>query len=128
MEIALKLQETTYIGAKGFSGADFVHGPLAMVEPGMPAFVIAPPGRGSASMTNLMDRLAAEKADTLVVSSEPIFGEGTHKYIPVPLEVPEVLSPIPYIIVGQLFAYHLATAKGNNPDAPRGLTKVTSTI
>jgi glutamine---fructose-6-phosphate transaminase (isomerizing) len=49
-------------------------------------------------------------------------------FIQMPGDVPETLSPIAYVVAGQLFAYHLAVGKGHNPDAPRGLTKVTSTL
>lgn len=128
LEIALKLQETSYVGAKAFSGADFLHGPFAVVEPGFPVMVIAPPGRGTQSMEGLMDRLVSSGAELIIISSEDKYLSCAKTPIRIPIEADELISPIPYIVAGQLFAYHLAITKGQNPDKPRSLTKVTSTL
>jgi glucosamine--fructose-6-phosphate aminotransferase (isomerizing) len=103
-ELALKLMETCYVVAERFSSADFLHGPLAMVERHFPVILFAPPGVMLAGVKDLIRRLQELHADTLAI------------------------TPIPYIIPGQLFAALLAEAKGLDPDAPRSLSKVTRTL
>jgi glucosamine--fructose-6-phosphate aminotransferase (isomerizing) len=127
LEAALKMTETSYIVAKPYSGADFLHGPIAVVEPGFPCFLYAPPGRAHPSMLDLAGKINARGGEMVVVSSdEQILGMSV-KPIRVPVETDELLSPLIYILPGQLFAYHLARVRGEDPDRPRGLTKVTST-
>jgi glucosamine--fructose-6-phosphate aminotransferase (isomerizing) len=77
MEVALKIKETSYVVADPYSGADFQHGPIAIVEPGLAG---------------------------------------------------EAVSPLVYTVAGQLFAHALCTARGLDPDHPRGLKKVTLTL
>ena len=59
LEFALKMKETSYVVAEGFSPADFLHGPIAMVEPGFPAFLFAPSGATWPSMEEMLKRLRA---------------------------------------------------------------------
>lgn len=125
-ELALKLMEVCYVVTERFSPADFLHGPIALIESNFPVFVFAPPGPTLEGQRAILRKLAALKADTLVLSSEP-FGKLATRQIRMP-PVEDLYSPIPYIIPGQIFAALLARAKGINPDAPRQLTKVTKTI
>src|SRR5262249_4320183 len=69
-ELAVKLMEPCYVVAERFSSADFLHGPLAMVERHFPIMMFAPPGLVLASATELMNRLVELKADTLVITSD----------------------------------------------------------
>lgn len=137
-EWALKLMETCYIIAERFSQADLLHGPIAMVEHSFPAFVLAPPGPTWAVMEPMLGRLAELGAETLVLTDRsnktapkqavriPSLLEFRSKKRP---EMPgDLYTPIPYIVPAQLFAAHLAAVKGLNPDAPRGLNKVTRTL
>ena len=127
-EMALKLMETCYVVAERFSSADFLHGPLAVVERHFPIFVFAPPGATEPSVKELLSRLKELRADTLVfTSNEEIAGLCTRS-VRLPSEIQEELSVIPYIIPAQLFAALLADAKGLDPDAPRSLAKVTRTL
>ena len=125
-ELALKLMETCYVVAERFSSADFLHGPIAMIERGFPVVVLAPPGRTFADMKKLVARLRSLHAETLVISSAPV--PAATRAIRVPGAVPELYSPIPYIVPGQLFAALLAEAKGFDPDKPRSLQMVTRTV
>lgn len=136
-EFALKMMETSYIVAERFSSADFLHGPIAMVEPSFPVFLFAPGGVTWPSIREMLDRLAALKAETMVITdqgnAEAAAGAGRSVVIPGLLSsasaVPrDLYTPIPYIIPAQLFAACLAAEKGLDPDRPRTLSKVTRTL
>lgn len=125
LEWALKLKELAYILADPYSAADFQHGPIALVGPGYPVLAIATAGPALPSMAELLGRLRDAGARLLLLSDTAAvraLGDG----VPVP-SVPEWLSPLVAIIPAQLFAYHLARARGLDPEAPRNLTKVTLT-
>ncbi|MDQ2920673.1 MAG: SIS domain-containing protein [Acidobacteriota bacterium] len=127
-ELALKLMETCYVVAERFSSADFLHGPVAMVERHFPVILFAPPGVMLPGVKNLIQRLRELRADTLVITSDiEAAGDGSRSIV-MPKEIDEFVAPIPYIIPGQLFAALLAEAKGLDPDQPRSLSKVTRTL
>ncbi len=127
-EIALKLKELTYVTAEPFSSADFMHGPIALVQDGFPVVVVAPRGVVYDDLQTVTRQLKARGADTLVISD----GEEMLSLADVPLalfhDLPEWLSPLAAVVPGQLLAFHLTSAKGYDPDHPRGLTKVTKTL
>jgi glutamine---fructose-6-phosphate transaminase (isomerizing) len=127
-EFAIKLMETCYVVAERFSGADFLHGPIAMVDRGFPVFLFAPPGPTLKGMKELLDKLSEIGAETVVISSEASALKAGSRALKIPQRISEILSPIPYIIPAQLFAAHLAEAKGLSPDRPRMLSKVTKTV
>jgi len=127
-EFAIKLMETCYVVAERFSGADFLHGPIAMVDPGFPVFLFAPPGPTLTGTKDLLTKLQKIGAETIVISSEAAAVNLASRAIKLPRRVHELLSPIPYIIPAQLFAALLAEAKGLTPDRPRSLSKVTKTV
>ncbi len=127
-ELALKLMETCYVVAERFSSADFLHGPVAMVERHFPVILFAPPGVMLAGVKALIGRLRELRADTLVLTSDLEAAADCSRSIIMPKEIDEFVAPIPYIIPGQLFAALLADAKGLNPDQPRSLSKVTRTV
>lgn len=125
-EIALKLKELTYTIAEPYSSADFLHGPLALIQQGFPALVVAPQGALSQEMIRFLGQLEEREAEILCISNDPDALAFGHRQLPLP-ELPEWLSPIAAIIPGQLLAMHLAYAKNYDPDHPRGLRKVTET-
>ena len=127
-ELALKLMETCYVVAERFSSADFLHGPLAMVERHFPVILFAPPGVMLPGVKHLIGRLQELHADTLVITADLEAAAACSRAIIMPREIDEFLAPIPYMIPGQLFAALLAEAKGLDPDAPRSLSKVTRTL
>ena len=129
-EFALKLMETCYVVAERFSSADFLHGPIALVEPNFPVFVFAPSGVTWPAVRDAIDKLKQLKAETVVITdrgNRPVAEAGA-RLIRLPERIGELYTPIPYIIPAQLFAAHLADQKGLNPDRPRTLTKVTRTL
>ena len=127
-ELALKLMETCYVVAERFSSADFLHGPLAMIERHFPVILFAPPGVMLASVKALIERLRELHADMLAITGDLEVAAACSRAIIMPKEIDEFLAPIPYIIPGQLFAALLAEARGLDPDSPRSLSKVTRTV
>ena len=127
-ELALKLMETCYVVAERFSSADFFHGPLAVVERRFPVVLFAPKGVTAQSSIDLLNRLRQLHADSFSITKEKKIAALSSRALLMPKEIDEFLSPIPFIIPGQLFAAYLAKAKGLNPDSPRSLTKVTKTF
>ncbi|MCA1630566.1 MAG: SIS domain-containing protein [Acidobacteria bacterium] len=127
-EMALKLMETCYVVAERFSSADFLHGPLAMVERHFPVFLFAQPGVTREATRALVSRLRELRADTLAITDDERVASSCTRALVMPAGLGELLAPIPYIIPAQLFAALLASAKGLDPDAPRSLSKVTRTL
>ncbi|MHB8089347.1 MAG: SIS domain-containing protein [Anaerolineaceae bacterium] len=127
-EWAIKLKELTYIGAEPYSSADFAHGPIAIVDQGFPVMAVAPKGMVFDSMLEMMQKLKNElKAEMVVISNDQRALDLAEVALPLPADLPEWLSPIPAIVAGQLFAYHLTVVKGYNPEQPRIIHKVTET-
>ena len=127
-ELALKLMETCYVVAERFSSADFFHGPLAIVERRFPMILFGPTGVTKQSNMDLLKRLQELKADSFSITNDDEIASLSSRYLQMPKDLEEVLSPIPFIVPAQLFAALLAEAKGINPDEPRSLSKVTKTL
>jgi glucosamine--fructose-6-phosphate aminotransferase (isomerizing) len=127
-ELALKLKELTYTIAEPYSSADFLHGPLALIEHGFPAIVIAPSGVMLPELQQFMQTLQQREAEIVAISDDPATLAMARIPLALPRAVPEWLSPITAIIPGQLFAMHLAHVRDYDPDHPRGLRKVTQTL
>jgi len=127
-EWALKLKELTYLIAEPYSSADFQHGPIAMVEGGFPVLAVAPNGKVFESMRDMLTRLRKERnAELVVISDDEDVLALAQSPIQLPPQIPEWLTPLVSIIPAQLFACHLTTVKGYDPERPRNLTKVTET-
>jgi glucosamine--fructose-6-phosphate aminotransferase (isomerizing) len=127
-ELALKLMETCYVVAQRFSAADFLHGPIAMVERDFSVVLFMPPGKTFRDTAQLVGRLKALGAETIAITSADAKAPPATRLIRLPGPIPEIYTPIPYIIPGQIFASLLAEVKGIDPDHPRGLHIVTKTI
>lgn len=126
-EAALKLMETTYIVAEAFSAADLRHGPIAMIGRDFPVMAIVPPGRARPGMRALAESITERGAELIVIAEDEDFTEKSAASFLVPESCPEELSPVLYALPAQLLAEDLAGLKGLDPDAPRGLRKVTRT-
>jgi glucosamine--fructose-6-phosphate aminotransferase (isomerizing) len=127
-EFALKLMETCYVVAERFSSADFLHGPIALIERDFPIFMLMPPGRTFTDLKKLTGRLRGLRAEIVAFASPSASIPAATRLIRVPVSVPEIYTPIPYIVPGQIFAALLAEVKGINPDKPRSLKIVTQTL
>ena len=126
-ELSLKMKELTYTIAEPYSSADFLHGPVALVDRGFPVFVVAPDGKMNAQMVALVEKVQQRHAEVVILSDLDSVLSRSGQSIPLPLDVPEWLSPITSIIPGQMFAMYLAHTRGFDVDNPRGLNKVTET-
>jgi glucosamine--fructose-6-phosphate aminotransferase (isomerizing) len=122
--------ETCYVVAERFSSADFLHGPIAMVEPNFPVFLFAPSGVTWPPVREAVDKLKQLKAETVVITDagNREAARTPTRLIRLPQRIAELYTPIPYIIPAQMFAACLAAQKGLNPDRPRTITKVTRTL
>lgn len=127
-ELALKLMETCYVVAERFSSADFLHGPIAMIERDFPVILFAPQGKTFAGQRQLVKRLAGLHAETIAITSSEARLPEVTRAIRVRGDIPELYSAIPYIVPGQIFAAELAEVKGLDPDRPRSLKIVTQTL
>ncbi|MFK4223549.1 SIS domain-containing protein [Streptomyces sp. NPDC019890] len=126
-EAALKLMETSYIPALSYSGADLLHGPLAMVDNISPVIAVVTDGKGGEALQPVLDRLRGRGADLVVVGPRPQVEAASAGFV-LPTEgVPEELQPILEILPLQRLAYEVTIARGQDPDAPRALAKVTET-
>ncbi len=123
-EWALKLQELTYLLAHPFSTADFRHGPLALVESGLPVLAICPQGPLLHEQRELLVEVSGKGAEVIVISSEKDLPG--HR-LPLVGGLPEWLSPLPAIVMGQLLCHRETELRSLDPDHPRGLKKVTLT-
>jgi len=126
-ELALKLKETCYLLAEPYSVADLLHGPVAMIDRDFPVILVAPSGRPLADVPALLSLLEARGARVLTISDDPEVLRRVTSSIELPVAVPEWLSPLVAIVPGQLFAGALALEVGQDPDQPRGLSKLTLT-
>jgi glucosamine--fructose-6-phosphate aminotransferase (isomerizing) len=127
-EWALKLKELGRVFADPYSAADFQHGPLALLEPGVPILAVLPEGPAAPGLAELVDGLRRDHAaDILVLSDSAALRALGSRSIAIPAGVPEWLRPIVSIVPAQLFAYHLTRAKGLDPERPRNIQKVTLT-
>ncbi|MBM9503581.1 SIS domain-containing protein [Actinacidiphila acididurans] len=122
-EAALKLMETSYIPALAYSGADLLHGPLAMVDNISPVIAIVTEGRGGAALQPVLDRLRGRGADLVVVGPPGQVAAAPLGFALPTTSVPEALQPVLEILPLQKLAYEVSLARGQDPDAPRALLK-----
>ncbi len=120
LETALKVKETTGLLAEGISAADFRHGPIAAAGPDAPVLVLDGGGPPSSDVTELA-ALAARRGAPVARCA------AGHADLPLPAGTPEALAVVTVTVAGQQLALSLAEARGLDPDAPAGLTKVTAT-
>ena len=128
MEGALKLKELAYIHAEGFAAGELKHGPIALVEPGTPVFVVVPSPRGRdslhAKVVSNIQEVRARGARTLVIAEQG--DTAVEPFADVVIRIPQtstLLSPLLAVVPLQVFACELATAKGLDVDQPRNLAK-----
>ena len=126
-ELALKLKETCYLLAEPYSPPDFLHGPVAIVDDGFPALLVAPSGATYKGMLDFARTLRGRGAEIMIVSDRDEALALADTPLRLPPGVPEWLAPLPAVVPGQLLALALARVKGYDPDQPRGLSKVTLT-
>lgn len=125
LEGRLKLMEIAYVPAMAFPAGESKHGPISLVEQGFPVVFICPRDETRRTLIGNIMEMKARGATILAICEE---GDEEIKqladdYVEVPAGIPEVLSPIPYVVPLQLFAYYMALERGADPDKPRNLAK-----
>ncbi|MBC6458571.1 glutamine--fructose-6-phosphate transaminase (isomerizing) [Actinomadura sp. HBU206391] len=127
MEGALKLKELAYMHAEGFAAGELKHGPIALIEQGLPVVVVVPPRARRVlhdKIVSNIQEIRARGARTIVIAEEG--DESVAPYADTLLRVPAVptlLQPLVATVPLQVFACELATAKGHDVDQPRNLAK-----
>jgi glutamine---fructose-6-phosphate transaminase (isomerizing) len=122
LETALKIRETSMIFAEGLSAADLRHGPIVAVTPEVPVLAFSAPGPLAADVAALVDTLRRRGVPMTVVSPAP------DADLPLPSTMPEALQPVFGAGRGQQVALAAARARGLDPDAPTGLSKITLAV
>ncbi|MGC8849608.1 MAG: glutamine--fructose-6-phosphate transaminase (isomerizing) [Candidatus Bathyarchaeia archaeon] len=125
MEGALKLLEITYVPALSYPAGESKHGPISLVEEGVPAIFICPRDETRKGILGNIMEVKARGADVIILCEEgdgELTGEAD-RCIEMPRGIAEVLSPIPYVVPLQLLAYYMAVERGLDPDKPRNLAK-----
>jgi glucosamine--fructose-6-phosphate aminotransferase (isomerizing) len=124
MEGALKLKEISYIHAEGYPAGELKHGPIALVEPGLPVVAVATESHVYSKVLSNIQEVKARGADIIAVATEgdeEIRRLADHVlYTP---RTPELLSPVLVSVPLQLLAYHIAKLRGCDVDQPRNLAK-----
>src|SRR4051795_2207961 len=127
LEGALKLKELAYIHAEGFAAGELKHGPIALIEEGLPVFCVVPPkGRDElhSKMVSAIQEIRARGAHTIVLAEEGDEEVAPYADVLIPLPtVPTLLQPLVATIPMQLFSCELATLMGHDVDQPRNLAK-----
>ena len=121
----LKLLEIAYVPSIAYPAGESKHGPISLVEPGFPVVFICPKDETRKTIMGNIMEMKARGASVIAMLEEG--DEETKRavddYVEVPRGFPEVLSPIPYVIPLQLFAYYVAVERNCDPDMPRNLAK-----
>lgn len=125
LEGALKLKEISYIHAEGYAAGEMKHGPIALIDDGVPVIVLAPSGPLFEKTVSNMEEVRARGGRVLFISDAKGIAQAGHNNL-ASVEMPEVhplIAPIVYAIPVQLLAYHVAVLKGTDVDQPRNLAK-----
>ncbi|MFI0447594.1 glutamine--fructose-6-phosphate transaminase (isomerizing) [Actinomadura sp. 6N118] len=127
LEGALKLKELAYMHAEGFAAGELKHGPIALIEEGLPVIVVVPPRARDVlhdKIVSNIQEIRARGARTIVIAEEG--DDSVEPYADTLISVPAVptlLQPLVTTVPLQVFACELATAKGHDVDQPRNLAK-----
>jgi glucosamine--fructose-6-phosphate aminotransferase (isomerizing) len=122
LEGALKLKEISYVHAEGYAAGEMKHGPIALIEPGMPVLVVNSPGGVVEKTRSNIEQVKARGGHVIAVGSDRASLELADDAVEVP-ESSEWLSPLLNVVPLQLFAYHHARLRGCDIDKPRNLAK-----
>jgi len=125
LEGRLKLMEIAYVPSIAFPAGESKHGPISLIEQGFPVIFVCPPDDTRKTLIGNIMEMKARGASIIAICEE---GDEeimnlVDDYIEITRGIPEVLSPIPYAVPLQLFAYYMAIERGCDPDMPRNLAK-----
>jgi glucosamine--fructose-6-phosphate aminotransferase (isomerizing) len=124
LEGALKLKEISYIHAEGYSAGEMKHGPIALIAEGFPVVVVAPRDSVYEKTISNMEEVRARHGRVFAIGSvgDTELAKHADDVFMIP-ETEEVLLPLLTVVPLQLFAYHIAKARGLDVDKPRNLAK-----
>jgi glucosamine--fructose-6-phosphate aminotransferase (isomerizing) len=124
LEGALKLKEISYIHAEGYAAGEMKHGPIALIDDGIPVVVIAPQGPGYEKVLSNLAEVKAREGCVIVVATEgdDLLRDQSAWVMTVP-DAPPLLQPLLTVLPLQILSYAVAVAKGNDVDQPRNLAK-----
>ena len=126
LEGALKLKEITYIHGEGYAAGELKHGPLALIDKGIPVVVLLPPGENLEKTMSNLEEVRARGADVLAIGAckdKEQFTNAKDVFL-INGEVDEIIAPLVYIVPLQLLSYYVAISKeGVDPDKPKNLAK-----
>jgi glucosamine--fructose-6-phosphate aminotransferase (isomerizing) len=124
MEGALKLKELSYLHAEGFAAGELKHGPIALIEEGVPVVAVATTCHVYPKMLSNIQEVRARGARVVAIATagDRQVGELVDDVLEVP-ETPELLAPVTVTVPLQLLAYHVAKLRGCDVDQPRNLAK-----
>ena len=125
LEGALKLKEITYIHGEGYAAGELKHGPLALIDEGIPVVVVIPPGDNYRKTMSNMEEVKSRGANVLAIGAgnDESLKAKADTVIPINGEVKEIIAPLVYIVPLQLIAYYITVEKGHDPDKPKNLAK-----
>lgn len=125
LEAALKLKEISYIHAEGYAAGELKHGPIALVEEGVPVIVICPTDAQFDKTRSSIQQVRSRGARVTAITDEKgaeALKDDAHRLIVVP-DTDPLLQPLVSAVAVQLIAYHVAVYKGTDVDQPRNLAK-----
>ena len=125
LEGALKLKEISYIHGEGYAAGELKHGPLALIDEGIPVVVILPPGDNYRKTMSNLEEVKSRGANVLALGAEGDESLKTKADVVIPInpDVKEIIAPLVYIVPLQLIAYYITLEKGHDPDKPKNLAK-----
>ncbi|MBR0473359.1 MAG: SIS domain-containing protein, partial [Methanosphaera sp.] len=129
LEGALKLKEITYIHAEGYPAGELKHGPLALIDEGIPVVGILPPGPSYPKTYNNLQEIKARGANMIILGSEDDtqINQIENKILFNP-GIDEIIAPLIYIIDLQLLSYYTSIEKKIDPDKPKNLAKSVTVV
>lgn len=126
-ELSLKLTECCYIFNRSYSSANFMHGPLSLLDENANVIMLAPKSEFTQEFIDMAKRIVEKKANLIAFSNIPEILELTENKVEMP-DADHYTSPIYYGVAASLLALAIGTKKGHNVDCPRNLNKVTVTL
>lgn len=121
----LKLLEISYIPSLAYPAGESKHGSISLVEKGVPAVFVCPNDKTRRTIIGNIMEMKARGASiiSIIEEGDEEIKKLSDDFIEIPKGVPAILSPIPYVVPLQLFAYYVSIEKGFDPDRPRNLAK-----
>ena len=125
LEGALKLKEISYIHGEGYAAGELKHGPLALIDEGIPVVVVIPPGDSHKKTMSNLEEVKSRGARVLAfgAADDEELAEKAPEVFKINPEVSEIIAPLVYIVPLQLLSYYITIEKGFDPDKPRNLAK-----